>query len=198
MRRIWWLIVIVVSMGVGQPTAVGTDTWGDADEIEQLVLAPSVADNVALLFTEFQRELVLCLEGERHGNTLYINDFRMPHILVSETGRVQAAGCRRGAETVGTWHNHPAPSFKLAAANPESLSRNCYLSRTDIRDFSRRKDALVSVVSCGPGTFAYWWRRDIGSSDLDVALLPPPEGQLVRAEASTNRGGGSLTQARSR
>ncbi len=197
MKRIYWLVVLAVSSALAGSSSVGRIQGADS-ELEQLVLSPSVADNVALFFSEFRTELVLCLEGEQHGNVLYVTDFRVPHILLSETGRVQAAGCKKGTGTVGTWHNHPTPGHKLAALSPESLARNCYLSRTDIRDFVRRTDAMVSVVSCGPRTYAYWWREDVEETDVDLALLPAPEGQLTRGEGTVERGSANLTQARSR
>ncbi|MDP2576363.1 MAG: hypothetical protein V3U38_01835 [Gemmatimonadota bacterium] len=198
MKRVYWLIILTVSLGFGRTTAdVGGDL-SDASTLEQLVLSPAVADNIALIFKEFQRELVLCLEGERRANTLYITDFRMPHILISETGRVQAAGCKHEAGTVGTWHNHPSLGLNFSGISPESHARNCYLSRTDIRDFIRRRDAVVSVVSCAPHTFAYWWRGDVADGEAEVALLAAPEGQLITSGVRTERRAGDLTQARSR
>lgn len=198
MKRMHWLLVIVVSFAVGQPTTFDANASAAAGGFGKLALAPAVSDNLALLFALAETELVLCLEGELRDGDLYITDFRMPHILVSEAGRVQAAGCRPTRKTVGTWHNHPAPGLAFAGSSPESLARNCYLSRTDIADFLRRTAALVSVVSCGPQTYAYWRRRDVEEAPGEVALLPPPPGQLVQAEARPDRGASDLTQARSR
>jgi hypothetical protein len=99
---------------------------------------------------------------------------------------------------VGTWHNHPPLGTSFATSNPESHARNCYLSRTDIADFRRRSDALVTVVSCGPHTFAYWRRGDVASAAEDVAMLPPPQKQLVRSEIGRDLQESPLTQARER
>ncbi len=193
MKRTRWLIVVAASVALGH-AAAGPD-WTARGQFRRLVLSPAVADNLALLFDQFETELVLCLEGERRGADLHITDFRMPHILVSETGRVQASSCTGNSKVVGTWHNHPAPRLGLVAANPEIQSRNCYLSRTDITDFRRRKNAEVTVVSCAPHTYAYWRRSDLTAAETDVALLPPPAGQLVRSEIGDERRASELTQA---
>ncbi len=191
-----WLMAIAASVGLGH-NAAGPN-WAARSQFRQLVLTAAVADNLALLFDQFETELVLCLEGERRGADLYITDFRMPHILTSETGRVQASSCKGSAKVVGTWHNHPAPRLGLISANPEAQSRNCYLSRTDIGDFRRRKNAEVTVVSCAPHTYAYWRRSDLDAAASDVALLPPPAGQLVRSQIGDARRASDLTQARAR
>lgn len=193
MKRMSWLIVVAASVVLGH-TAAGPD-WTARGQFRHLVLSPAVADNLALLFDQFETELVLCLEGERRGADLHITDFRMPHILVSETGRVQASSCNGSSKVVGTWHNHPSPRLGLVSSNPEIQSRNCYLSRTDISDFRRRKSAEVTVVSCAPHTYAYWRRRDLDAVETDVALLPPPAGQLVRSEIGDKHRDSDLTQA---
>ncbi len=198
MRYASWAMIFCVSLAAGEPAGHGTGGIAGWHSFEKLVLSPAVSDNIALLFHQFDTEVVLCLEGERRGNDLHITDFRMPHILVSEMGRVQAAGCKPSRKAVGTWHNHPAPGTSFATSNPEALARNCYLSRTDITDFRRRADALVTVVSCGPHTFAYWRRSDVALAAEDVAMLPPPQEQLVRSEIGRNLQENPLTQARKR
>jgi hypothetical protein len=191
-----WALIFCVSLAAGLPAGHGgISGW---HSFENLVLSPTVSDNIALLFEQFDTEVVLCLEGERRGNDLYITDFRMPHILESQTGRVQAAGCKPSRRVVGTWHNHPALGTSFATSNPNVLTRNCYLSRTDITDFRRRGDALVTVVSCGPHTFAYWRRSDVAAAAEDVAMLPPPQAQLVRSEIGRALRESPLTQARER
>jgi hypothetical protein len=181
----------------GRPAGEASGTPGRG-LFRQLVLAPAVADNIALLYGQFETELVLCLEGEQQGADLVVTDFRMPHILASELGRVQASACRSRRQTVGTWHNHPAAPLGLSPASPVLQARNCYLSRTDILDFQRRKQAAVTVVSCGPRVFAYWWRSDVEAAGGDVSILPPPEGQLVLGEPTLAPAVSSLTQARRR
>lgn len=195
MKRTAWLLILAVSLAVGRPAGAG-DPAGSG-EFRALLLAPQVSDNIALLFHQFDTELVLCLEGEWRGPDLFVTDFRMPHILASEAGRVQASACKPSRRSVGTWHNHPAPNHRLASAGSERLARNCYLSRTDIADFRRRGDAVVSVVSCAPDVFAYWMRSDLDSVGGEIALLLPPEGQLVHSE-TPDGGAASLTQARGR
>ncbi len=195
MKRIAWLLIICVSLVAGRPAGVGSLAGGS--EFRGLILAPKVSDNIALLFDQFDTELVLCLEGEWRGPDLHITDFRIPHILTSESGRVQAAACAADQNTVGTWHNHPAPGYTISTASSTLLSRNCYLSRTDIADFQRRNDAVVSVVSCAPDVYAYWKRDDVDAVTTEIALLPPPDGQLVHSETADG-GAASLTQARGR
>lgn len=199
MRRRLWL-VLLIALIAGHPAERDPQGAGSTatPTFRSLVLSPSVSDNLALLFAQFDSELVLCLEGERRGPDLYITDFRMPHILVSETGRVQASACKPDARSVGTWHNHPIPAIDLVSSTPERVADNCYLSRTDIADFRRRSDAQVSMVSCGPRTYAYWTRADIAVASDDAALLPPPAGQLVRAQPGKEGGVTDLTQARQR
>lgn len=198
MKYVSWVLILGVSLAAGQPAGHGTNGIAGWHSFEKLVLSPAVSDNVALLFEQFDTEVVLCLEGERRRNDLYITDFRMPHILVSETGRVQAAGCQPSRRAVGTWHNHPALATGFATSSSSTMARNCYLSRTDIVDFRRRSDALVTVVSCGAHTFAYWKRSDVESAADDVAMLPPPQAQLVRSEIGRELQESPLTQARKR
>lgn len=187
-----FLIPLVTMLVAGHSSARSA---GDG-AFRQLLLTPEVSDNLALLFKKFDTEFVVCLEGERRGDDLVVTDFRFPHILLSETGRVQAAACRPSRRALGTWHNHPAPRLSLVAGDASALARNCYLSRTDISDFQRRQGAHVTVVSCAPYTYAYWTRGDIVGASEDVALLPPPEGQLVQAEAVDSAQASDLTQAR--
>jgi hypothetical protein len=196
-KRISWLLVLLATAIAGGPTdpsmlAAGSGGFG------ALILEPAVSDNLALLFGQFDTELVLCLEGEHRGSDLYVTDFRMPHIYMSESGRVQAASCRPGPRSIGTWHNHPAPNLRMASTNPDYLARNCYLSRTDISDFRRRTDALVTVVSCAPHTYAFWRRGDVEQLTEEVVLLPPPDGQLVQSEIAIGARLHDLTKARSR
>ena len=195
MKQIVWLLIIALSLAAGRPAGVGS--LAGTSEFRDLILDPKVGDNLALLFEQFDTELVLCLEGEWRGPDLYITDFRMPHILASESGRVQATACELGRNSIGTWHNHPAPSYRLTAGSSESLARNCYLSRTDVADFRRRDEAVVTVVSCAPDMFAYWKREDVPTTGDEVAMLPPPSGHLVQSEVLEGRATG-LTQARER
>ena len=198
MRYVSWLLIFCVSLAAGEPAGHGTSGIAGWHSFESLVLSPSVSDNIALLFDQFDTEVVLCLEGERRGNNLYITDFRMPHILISEMGRVQAAGCRPSRNAVGTWHNHPALGTSFATSSPEATARNCYLSRTDITDFQGRRNALISVVSCAPRTYAYWKRSDVESLSSDRGLLLPPPGQLVQTGLREDLPASGLTQARER
>jgi hypothetical protein len=195
-KRIAWLLIVVASVTAGWPAGSETSGLASSGRFRSLVFAPAVADNLALFFEKFDTELVLCLEGERRGADLYITDFRVPHIFMSETGRVQAASCRTGSRSVGTWHNHPAPHLRMASASADVLARNCYLSGTDITDFQRRSEAQVTVVSCAPRTYAYWRRDDVERLAGEVALLPPPVGQLVQSEVQDDQGTSGLTQAR--
>ncbi len=196
MKKTCWVLVVASSLALGNSDA--SESWSVGEGFGDLVIAPAVSDNLALLFSQFDTELVLCLEGELRGADLYITDFRMPHILASEQGRVQASGCKRSSKVVGTWHNHPAPSRLLVASDAEQLARNCYLSRTDIADFLRRKDALVSVVSCAPNVLAYWRRQDVDALTTEVAMLTAPDGQVVRYDAWNDTETNGLTQARRR
>ncbi|UCF20920.1 MAG: hypothetical protein JSU87_05825 [Gemmatimonadota bacterium] len=196
MKKICWALVAASSLAFGDSGA--SKSWSVDEGFRDLVVAPAVSDNLALLFSQFDTELVLCLEGELRGADLHITDFRMPHILASEHGRVQAAGCKRTGKVVGTWHNHPANSRLLISPDAAESSRNCYLSRTDIADFLRRKDALISVVSCAPSVLAYWRRQDVESLTTEVAMLTAPDRQIVRYDSWSDLDTSGLTQARRR
>ena len=198
MKQICWTLVIFTAFSVGHPALFDASDRASRYDFSDLVFDQRVADNLALLFSQFDTELVLCLEGERRDSALHITDFRMPHILLSEPGRVQAAGCKSDSKTVGTWHNHPTVGVTLTASSAEALARNCYLSRTDIGDFVRRTSALITVVSCAPRTYAYWKRADVESVSDDVALLSPPSRQLVQDQLRDDPGASTLTQARAR
>lgn len=195
MKRTTWLFVLASSVVVVGPAPQPLEPAAPISA-RRLVLAPAVSDNLALFFSQFSTELVVCLEGHQEGDVLTITRFEVPHILISEPGRVQATGCASSPNLMGTWHNHPPTGLGMAATNEARLRKNCYLSRTDISDFRRRSDAIVSVVSCGPRTFAYWWRRDVEELTKPVALLPPPRGQLVQTFDPGQPPGGGLTQAR--
>jgi hypothetical protein len=161
-KKLCWLTVIAACFAAGGAAPFNAGLAANWREFQNVVFSPDIEDNLALLFSQFDTELVLCLEGERRGSDLYVTDFRMPHILLSETGRVQAAGCRSDSRTVGTWHNHPPVGLTLAASSPD-------------------------------GT-----RHDLADELTDAALLPPPDGQLVRGEASNDPQATELTQARRR
>ena len=197
MKRLSWLLIVAASAAFAQPGGRDANSRAN-DYFRNLVFEPKVSDNLALLFEKFDTELVLCLEGERRGVDLVVTDFRMPHIFMSETGRVQAESCKLGPRSVGTWHNHPSPYMRVVNSSSDVLSRNCYLSRTDITDFRRRTEANVTVVSCAPQIYAYWRRGDLESVVGEVALLPPPVGQLVFSEIQDGREDGGLRQARGR
>lgn len=195
MRRTTWLLTFGFCGLFASSVAFDAEAPAEGP-LEQLVIDSAVEDNLALLFTQFRTELVLCLEGEREGSTLRVTDFHMPHILLSEPGRVQATGCGANRRVVGTWHNHPGSSPGFLADSDATVRGNCYLSRTDIGDFLRRTDARVSVVACGPRTYAYWWRRDVEDLPSDLTLLAPPAHQLAQGRVREDTEAGNLTQAR--
>lgn len=140
----------------------------------ELVFAADLEDNLALVYERFETEVILCLEGRSRGRTLEIVDFRMPHIRRSTTRSAASESCARRGEFVGSWHNHPPDPWE-----PRGHRHHCYLSPPDIEDFMRQVWAQVTVVACGPRSFAYWWRHDVAPVADSALILWPLESQLV-------------------
>ena len=141
---------------------------------EDLAFDRGLEDNLALIFDRFETEVILCLEGRARGSRLEIVDFRMPHIRRSTARSASSESCVYRGRFVGSWHNHPPDPWE-----PDGHWRHCYLSASDIRDFLRQRWAVVTVVACGPRSYAYWWRSDVEPYADTAALLWPPPRQLV-------------------
>ncbi len=138
-------------------------------------MTPQLADNLALLFDRFGRsEFILCLEGENKDGKMMLRDFRMPHIAFSRPTSAAVhpdGGCDQYDNIVGTLHNHPA-------SYPEDRGRessNCYLSGLDIQSWLEYSEYEYTTVLCGPRTWAWWHRSQVGSEKL---LAFPKEQQL--------------------
>lgn len=139
-----------------------------------LAFAADLEDNLALIYERFETEVILCLEGRSRARTLEIVDFRMPHIRKSTSRSAASESCAKRGRFVGSWHNHLPDPWE-----PGGHRHHCYLSPLDIEDFMRQAWALVTVVACGPRSYAYWWREDVAPRADSALILWPLEGQLV-------------------
>ncbi len=159
----------------GQPMSVSSaGVWSS------LHFASDIEDNLALIFERFETEVILCLEGRTRGRWLEIVDFRMPHIRLSTPRSATSESCVQRGSFVGSWHNHPPDPWE-----PRGHRHHCYLSPPDIGDFVRQTWAHVTVVACGPRTYAYWWREDVVPVADEALILWPIDGQLVVGDRET-------------
>lgn len=145
-----------------------------ASGFRDLAFDSEVADNLALIFDRFETEVILCLEGRAQRHDLKITSFRMPHIRRSTVLGASSGSCPRDERVIGLWHNHPADPWERGGHK-----HNCYLSPADIRDFVRQEWAVVTVVACGPRTYAYWWRSDVVPVADRARIVWPVKEQIV-------------------
>lgn len=94
-------------------------------------------------------EFVLCLEGRRSGDQIYVEAFRLARMEAQNSSSVRYQPCTSD-RYVGTAHNHPP-----VTAN-KSL---CYQSMPDKRSFEADDRAVIDIVLCGEDRFL-WVVRD--------------------------------------
>jgi hypothetical protein len=94
-------------------------------------------------------EFVLCLEGRRSGDQIYVEAFRLARMEAQNSSSVRYQPCTSD-RYVGTAHNHPP-----VTAN-KSL---CYQSMPDKRSFEADDRAMIDIVLCGEDRFL-WVVRD--------------------------------------
>ena len=137
-----------------------------------LLISRQVLDNLSLLFYAFggdggpRGEYIVCLEGEIRGDTLDINDFRMPHMTRSTpmSASMHPEGtCKQYDTVIGWLHNHPTHFG-------EKPLSSCYLSRVDVSTWLNYSDLPVAFVQCGQHSFAWWFRGQVDNPFLQWPL----------------------------
>src|SRR5688572_6796341 len=115
-----------------------------------VVVSPEVIDGWRFLYrfvTEV--EFVLCLEGRRSGENVYIESFTLARMEAANSSSVRYQPCTSD-RYIGTAHNHP----------PVTTSKSlCYQSLPDRRSFEADNRAALDIVLCGEGRFL-WVVRD--------------------------------------
>jgi hypothetical protein len=94
-------------------------------------------------------EFVLCLEGYRRDDSIFIDNFRLARMENESMTSVRYHPCE-SERYVGTAHNHPPTS------DGGSL---CYRSIPDRRSFAEDQRAMVDVILCGIDTYL-WVLKD--------------------------------------
>jgi hypothetical protein len=117
-----------------------------------VIVAPEVVEGWRFLYRFVtETEFVLCLEGRRSSNQIYIESFRLARMEASNSSSVRYQPCG-GERYIGTAHNHP----------PVSSSKSlCYQSLPDRRSFEADTRAVIDIVLCGDNRFL-WVTRDDG------------------------------------
>jgi len=132
-----------------------------------VVVAPEVVEGFRFLYRFVtETEFVLCLEGRRAGDQIYIESFRLARMEASNSSSVRYQPCG-GEHYIGTAHNHPpVPTTK-------SL---CYQSLPDRRSFEADTRAVLDIVLCGDGRFL-WVTRDgpRGAQNYGEAVVAPTD-----------------------
>ena len=111
-----------------------------------VVVSPEVLDGWRFMYRFITEvEFVLCLEGRRSGETIYIDGFRLARMEAANSSSVRYQPCL-GDGYVGTAHNHP----------PVSTTKSlCYQSLPDRRSFEADNRALLDIVLCGEDRFLW-------------------------------------------
>jgi hypothetical protein len=111
-----------------------------------VVVAPEVLDGWRFMYRFITEvEFVLCLEGRRSGDEIYIESFRLARMEAANSSSVRYQPCA-GPEYVGTAHNHPP------VTTTKSL---CYQSLPDRRSFEADNRAVLDIVLCGEDRFLW-------------------------------------------
>ncbi len=132
-----------------------------------VVVAPDVVEGFRFLYRFItETEFVLCLDGRRSGDRIYIEAFRLARMEASNSSSVRYQPCG-GDHYLGTAHNHPpVPTDK-------SL---CYQSLPDRRSFEADTKAVLDVVLCGDGRFLWVTREGArGPQQYGEAMVAPPD-----------------------
>lgn len=126
-----------------------------------VIVSPEVLEGWRFMYRFITEvEFVLCLEGRREKDAVYIDNFRLARMEATNISSVRYQPCK-GDRYVGTAHNHP----------PVSVPRNlCYQSVPDRRSFEADTRAVVDIVLCGEEQFLWVVRDESGAQRKGTAL----------------------------
>lgn len=105
-----------------------------------------------------QVEFVLCLEGQKRGDTIYIDGFRLARMENESLTSVRYHPCQ-DPRYVGTAHNHPPTSDQAPL---------CYRSLPDRRSFEQDERAIVDIILCGENRFLWILKDGTVGGPVDV------------------------------
>ena len=127
-----------------------------------VVVAPEVLDGWRFMYRFITEvEFVLCLEGKRSGDNIYIESFRLARMEAANSSSVRYQPCI-GPEYIGTAHNHPP------VTTTKSL---CYQSLPDRRSFEADNRAALDIVLCGEDRFLWVVRDKAGTQQQGEAIV---------------------------
>jgi uncharacterized cupin superfamily protein len=139
----------------------------------RLVLDPALLVRLQTLAAGLQSEIVLCLTGTAHGDTVVATGFTMPDPQLSAADHATFGPCPQ--EAVAIWHNHPLET--RVSMTPREL---CSLSETDIHTAAQIGQPFV-VIAVDASTWC-WWSHDQVRS---LAARNAPRGDPVPGQISS-------------
>ena len=162
-----------------------------------LVLDPGLLVRLQTLAGGLQAEIVLCLSGTTHGDTVVATGFTMPDPQLSASDHATFGPCPK--EAVAIWHNHPletristtmqgAPGYARPLGDPNMTpGQLCALSETDIRTASKAGQPFV-VVAVDASTWCWWSREQVRNLAVRNALRGDPVRGQISSFQSTIKG----------
>lgn len=147
----------------------------------RLVVDSTLLVRLQTLAAGLQLEIVLCLTGTTHGDSVVATGFTMPDPQLSAPDHATFGPCPE--EAVAIWHNHPLASRAgdTAQGDPNLTPRElCALSETDIRTMSQGTQPFV-VVAVDANTWCWWSRAQV----RDLAVRNAVRGDPVRGQISS-------------
>ena len=115
-----------------------------------IVISQEVLEGWRFLYSFITEvEFVLCLEGERHGDSIVVDGFRLARMENASVTSVRYHPCTSD-RYVGTAHNHPPVEGGAAL---------CYRSLPDRRSFEQDERAIVDIILCGEEQYI-WILKD--------------------------------------
>ena len=162
----------------------------------RLVVDPGLLIRLQTLAAGLQSEIVLCLTGTTHGDTVVATGFTMPDPQLSASDHATFGPCPQ--EAVAIWHNHPLetrvstamqgpPGYARPLGDPNMTPRElCALSETDIRTASQAGQPVV-VVAVDASTWCWWSREQVRNLAARNALRGDPVPGQVFSSFQTTR-----------
>ncbi len=150
-----------------------------------LTVTPKVIDDMDLLFFRFGQddltgetrgEFIVCLEGEVRGDTLVVDDFRMPHMTRSTrtSAGMKPGSCSQYPRLLGTLHSHPLG---------DKGEQHCTLSKRDVFTWLIHNSEQYEFLLCDNRLLAWWDRSQVDMTAFHgpeaVEKVDPPKGQFI-------------------
>lgn len=126
-------------------SAIMSCSHTQSSDVQAVVYEPLAANNIQFLDREMGRasppnEWLLCLRGEVHNDTLYVQHTELPFIHAAAPHAIIYTSCSQ-PDYVGTIHPH--------------YSGNCRPSRIDEEMFLKDERALITAIACRGSIHTY-------------------------------------------